>query len=155
MTPQGHPDERMLSSPPRSQPWSPVTKTGMSLRKPLCTFLWELCFSLAHSLSLPLVPPLCPVKLGIHSQCQAWKLLWKHTLFVKYSHKTHSSPTCEMSPGQPGWATCPAMVEPCASGSWVMPRLAWLTLTMRRVRRQTPRACLSCRSTEVCIEKST
>ena len=43
-----------------------------------------------------------------------------------------------MSPGQLGWAACPAMVEPCASGFWVMPRPARLTLTMRRVRRQTP-----------------
>lgn len=117
----------------------------------------SLCFSLAHCLSVsPSVPPLGPVKLGIHSQRPAWKLLWKHTLFVKYSHETgtYSNPTCEMSPGQPGWAACPATVEPCASGFWVMPPLAWLAPTVRWVRQQTPRACRSCRSTGVSVLKN-
>lgn len=133
---------------------SPSQSRGCRYGNHFARFSGSLSFSLTLSLSLSFHR--CAVKLGIHSQCQARKLLWKHTLFVKYSHKTgtHSSPTCEMSPGQSGGATCPAMVKPCASGFWVMPRPAWLALRVRWVRRQTPRACLSCRSAGVSVWKN-
>ena len=150
----------MLSSPPRSQPWSPVTVTKMGCHygNHFARFSGSLSFSLTHYLflSLSLSFHHCAIMLGIHSQCQARKLLWRHMLFVKYSHKTgtHSSPTCEMSPGQSGRAACPAMVKSCASGYWVMPRPAWLALRVRQVRWHTPRACLSCRSAGVSVWKN-